>query len=124
MAYDIRFKNNGFIVFQSGLITIDEINEANGFIHGHENFDSHRYQIIHLLDADFSEIIQDTSEEPAGMDCAGSLTHKKVNVAFVVQEPNAVDYCKQYISHSKDMRSPWGFELFADMKDALKWTDT
>ena len=124
MAYDIRFKNNGFVVFQSGLITIDEIEEVNNFIHGHENFDSHRYQIMHLLDADFSEIILDTSEEPAAMDWAGSLTQRKVKVAFVVQEPNAVDYCKQYISHSKDMESPWDFELFADMKGALKWVGT
>jgi hypothetical protein len=123
MAYEISFKNNGFIVVQSGVISIDEINKANGDMHGHKEFDSHKYQIINLLDADFTEIIKKSYDEPAAMDWAGSLTQEKVKVAFVVQDPTAVNYCNSYISESKDMASPWDFALFADMKDALEWVD-
>ncbi len=124
MAYDFSFKNNGFFVSHKGMITIDEISEANGRIHGHEYFDSHRYQIINLLQADFSEIDQSSSEEPAATDWVASRFQRNVKVAIVVLEDKAVDFCKQYIYESKNIDSPWVFELFADIKDALKWAET
>lgn len=68
MLYYLNYKNNGFFLTHKGLITIDEIHEANGLIHGHEEFDSHKYQIINLLDADFSTINQSESIEPAATD--------------------------------------------------------
>jgi len=124
MAYDFSFKNNGFFVSHKGIITIDEISEANGLIHGHEYFDSHRYQIINLLQADFSEILQSRSKEPAATDWAASRYQSNVKVAIVAQEDKAVDFCKQYISESKQSGSPWDFKIFSDLEGALEWVGT
>jgi len=124
MSYYLSYKNNGYFLTHKGHITIDEIHEANGLIHGHEEFDSHKYQIIHLLDADFSTISQSKSKEPAATDLIASKTRPNVNVALVVRETNAINFCKHYISESKQGGSQWDFEMFSDLKGALEWCGT
>ena len=109
MSYCLSYKNNGYFLTHKGQITIEEIHEANGLIHGHEEFDSHKYQIINLLDADFTTISKNKSNEPAATDLAASKTRPNVNVALVARETNAINFCKRYISESKQRGSQWDF---------------
>ena len=124
MSYYINHKDNGFFLTHKGLITIDEIHEANGLIHGHEEFDSHKYQIVNLLDADFSTISQRKSKEPAATDLVASKTRSNIKVALVAREANAISFCKLYISESKQRSSPWDFQIFSDLEAALEWCGT
>jgi hypothetical protein len=124
LLYYLNYKNNGFFLTHKGLITIDEIHEANGLIHGHEEFDSHKYQIINLLDADFSTINQSESIEPAATDLVASKIQPNVKVALVVREANAINFCKLYISESKRHASPWDIKIFSDLEGALEWSCT
>ena len=124
MPYHISYKNNGLFLTHKELITIDEIHEANGILHGHEEFDSHRYQIINLLDADFSTISQSKSIEPAATDLVASKTKSNVKVALVVRDARAINFCRLYISESKQLGSPWDFEIFSDLEVALEWSST
>ena len=124
MSYYISYKDNGFFLTHKDLITVDEIHEANGLIHGHEEFDSHKYQIVNLLDADFSTICQSKSKEPAATDLVASKTRSDIKVALVACEANAVSFCKLYISESKQRGSPWDFEIFSDLEAALEWCGT
>lgn len=117
----MSYKNNVFFLEHKGLITIDEINEANGLIHGHEEFDSHEYQIINLLNSDFSSIIQSKHKEPAATDLAASKTRSNVKVAFVAHETKAINFCNLYISESKRCGSPWDFEIFSNLESTLEW---
>ena len=124
MSYYISYKDNGFFLTHKGIITIDEIHKANGLIHGHEEFDSHKYQIINLLDADFSTICQSKSKEPAVTDLVASKSQSNIKVAIVAWEANAISFCKLYISESKQRGSPWDFEIFSDLEAALEWCGT
>ena len=124
MSYHISYKNNGLFFTHKELITIDEIHEANGLLHGHEEFDSHKYQIINLLDADFSTISQSKSIEPAATDLVASKTKSNIKVALVVREAKAVNFCRLYISKSKQFDSPWSFKIFLDLESALEWSST
>ena len=124
MSYSVTYKNNGFFLTHKGLITIDEIHEANGLIHGHAEFDFHNYQIINLLDADFSKISQRKSIEPAATDLVASKIQSKVNVALVVSEAKAVKFCELYILESNQNSSPWNFEIFSELEAALQWVST
>ena len=124
MSYHISYKNNGLFLTHKELITIDEIHEANGVLHGHEKFDLHKYQIINLLDADFSAISQSKSIEPAATDLVASKTKSNIKVALVVREAKAINFCKLYISESKQLGSPWVFKIFSDLENALKWIST
>ncbi len=121
MAYNLHFENHGFILEHTGITTIDEINEINALVHGHEKFDAHDYQIVNLLGADFSIINQGTARMPAATDWGASKTRANVKIALVAQESNAIAFCKGYISESQEMGSPWRFRLFDQLNDAYEW---
>jgi len=121
MPYTLDHKDNGFIVTHTGIITIEEINEANGRIHGHEGFDLHRYQIINALDADFSKITHSHARMPGATDSIASRTRSNVQVAILVEEPTAARFCEHYIETAKRMGSSWEFQIFADLRSAREW---
>ena len=124
LSYHVTYKNNGFFLRHEGFLTISELHEANGLIHGHEKFDYHKYQIINLLDADLSTINESKSTELAATDLAASKTQSNIKVALVVREAQAINFCKGYISKSMESGSPWDFELFPELEDALQWVST
>ena len=102
-------------------ISIDEINEVNGLIHGHPEFDAHRYQIVDLLDADFTEILTSTAKQPGATDWAASKTVSHVKVAILVEEPAARQFCQEYIATAQQMGSDWEFALFPCRDQARQW---
>lgn len=124
MSYFLTYKNKGFFLTHKGIITIDEIHEANGLIHGHEEFDSHKYQIINLLEANFSSINLNESIEPAATDLVASRIRSNIKVALVAREAKAINFCALYISVSKQDGSSWVFEIFSELENALQWGDT
>jgi len=124
MSYTVNYKNNGFFLTHKGLVTISELHEANGCIHGHKNFDSQAYQIINLLDADFSKISEKKSIEPALTDLSASKTRPNVKVALIAKEINSINFCKGYIFESQKHDSKWEFKIFSDLQSALEWCDT
>ena len=121
MAVSVEYRNRGFFIVHKGVVTVDEINKVNGTIHGHGEFDTHRFQVVNLLEADFSQIAKDDSEEPAATDFVASMTPAKVKVALVAADEVAVQFCKAYIDESKRFNSPWEFEIFAELDAALVW---
>ncbi|MEH6528481.1 MAG: hypothetical protein V7718_00900 [Porticoccus sp.] len=82
----------------------------------------HKYQIINLLNADFSSIDQTKVVMPAATDWAASITRANIKVAMVAQEPLSIAFCQNYIAISQEMGSPWLFKLFSELKDAYQWT--
>ncbi|MGB0695905.1 MAG: hypothetical protein ACPGOY_09665 [Rhodospirillaceae bacterium] len=51
MAYELRFEGNGFFIEFTGLVSFDEIAEANDLLYTHAAWDTHQYQIWSFLDA-------------------------------------------------------------------------
>jgi hypothetical protein len=121
MAYEVKFHDDGFYLTHEGMITLEEIIEANGEILSHSNFDQHRYQIVNVLAADFTEIDQKASKIPAAIDQAAGTSNQLVKVAVVAAEENAVRFCKDYIDTAKDFGSKWLFRIFRDLKAAEEW---
>lgn len=121
MPYDLIYKNTGFFLTHTGIISREEISEANGVIHGHVEFDAHTFQIINLLEADFSEILNVHARDPGATDSAASKIRKHVKVAIVVSELKAVEFCEHYIQVAKRLGSDWEFQLFPDENAALNW---
>jgi len=123
MSYTIEYKNNGYRVTHRGVITIHEINEANGRIHGHSRFDAHNFQIIDVREADFSSIDPARADLPGAIDSVASRTRRNVKVAVLAAEPKAVEFCQRYADTAKRYGSPWSFRLFPDLDSALNWLE-
>lgn len=124
MAYQITYKERGSIVNCSGTLNIQEINEANGVLHGHESFDKHRYQIWNLLNADMSQITEEEMNEPAATDLAAGLSVFKMKVALVVRDNYAVKLCENYRNVVRELGSNWECQIFNSMNDAQKWIES
>ena len=121
MPYELSYKDGTFFLIHVGTISIEEINEVNGRIHGHEEFDSHKCQIIDLRDADFSQVPKKEAEQPGAIDYAASITQQNVSVAIITKDQTAIDFCEEYIATSKLLGSSWSFEIFPDLNAAMKW---
>lgn len=121
MAYLLTYEDRTFTLVHTGVITIEEINESNGLIHGHPEFDFHRYQVVHLLGADFSEIELTKANQPGATDSAASITKRNVKVALIVQEAKARQFCRDYINTAKRFGASWDFQLFDNVEAAQAW---
>ena len=121
MAYELEYHDSGFHLTHTGVVSIGEINEVNGEIQDSVHFDEHTYQLIDLLQADFSKVVQSHSEMPGATDAVASMRNNEVRVAIVATDPPAVSFCEHYIEAANSMGSTWSFAIFPDKASALKW---
>ena len=56
MSYRLKYINKGYIIIFIGDITVENLNNGNGEIHGHSEFDTHIYQIFDVRKANLSSI--------------------------------------------------------------------
>ncbi len=121
MSHILVYSDGGFTLCFKDKVMIDELNSANGAIHGHTEFDNHRYQIIDLLDADLSFVTEEDAEFPAVADSIASRTNWGVKVAFVVTDSYAVDIVNSYVTYARQLTPKWEFGVFATCDAALEW---
>ncbi len=103
MSYSVEYKDKGFYLTMTGSVTLDEIDSANALILGSENFDMHDFQIINLLEADFSKINHADAKGTGAMDWAGSKSRLYVKVALIVNDDASTSFCEEYISTAKGL---------------------
>lgn len=121
MAYELSYRDNGFFLTHRGRVDVAAINAVNGLIHGHKEFDHHRFQLIDLLDADFSAIPVQDAMMPAATDTVASRMCHDVQVAMVVADEAAREFCNRYVETARMLESGWQFRIFDRRKDALEW---
>lgn len=124
MSYEFSYNERGFVLRFKGNVTIEELNEANGKIHGHAKFDYHRYQIIDLLEANLSSVTKEDAKEPAATDAIASLRKWNVKVVLVAIKSDAVKAAKNYVERAQRLAPTWKFEIFSNFEDALRWAKT
>jgi hypothetical protein len=124
MSYKLFYGGKGFIISFSGIVSIDELNEGNGDIQGHEKFDNHRYQIVDLREADLSGVSLEETEEPAGTDLFASMINTSVRIALIVSDVIAHTVCQEFVNKSLAIGSPWKYGIFYDYDKALTWAKT
>lgn len=121
MPYDLNYIDSGFVAIFKGEVTIEELNEANGEIQGHSNFDDHNYQIVDLLAADLSTVTEEDTEFPAVTDSVASVSRWNVKVALVVTEEHALSIVNSYVRYAQQLTPRWQFAVFSTRGDALQW---
>jgi len=125
MSYELRYNDGGFVAVFKGNVTIDELNSANGEMHGHFDFDNHRYQIVDLLEANLDSVCDEDTEFPAVTDSiASETTVRKVKVAFVVEESYALSIVNGYVEHARRLVPKWKFGVFSTPEVAFTWATT
>lgn len=123
MPYHFQYNEGGFYLTHTGLVKLSEINEANGLIHGHSEFDTHDFQLINLLGADFSDLGQSDAKIPGAIDAVASRMRSDVKVAILAIDHHTLCFCNEYIKAAKHYGSTWSFMLFEDPAEALEWLE-
>ena len=122
MKCNVDYIDEGFIASFYGSISMDDIHDVIGKLHGHVEFDDHHYQIFDFLNADLSNIVLSEPEEAASMDYFASRSSRSnVKVALIACGSHAIELCSSYIDESKSMGSPWLFGIFNSLTDAKSW---
>ena len=124
MAYHITWNQEGTIVNLSGLLSIDEINEANGIVHGDARLDNHKYSIWNFLEADLSQLTESDLLQPAATDGAASISILDMKVAIVAVDSHAVKVLEHYVQYAIQVTTWWEFGIFNSMQDALHWAES
>ena len=121
MAYDLEYRDAGFYLTHKGDVSIGEINEVNGKIHESEHFDDHKFQLINLLEANFSEVNESHGRMPGSTDAVASIRNEDVRVALVTKDDATIRFCEEYVETAKSMGSTWDFKIFPDVDAAEEW---
>jgi len=121
MSYQLVYEDKGFIIRFFGDVSSDELNKGNGDIHGHSEFDAHRYQIVDLREANISSVSLADSQVPAAIDVASAITNTSVRLALVASDAHSFAVCKEFAIQSIEMGSPWRYNILYDYNEALEW---
>lgn len=121
MPHSMTYHSQGFHAKFEGVISGKELEWVNSKIYEHPEFDSHRYQVIDLLDADMSALSEDDTESIAASDFGGSLSRGEVKVALVASNKTTIALCEQYKKVTESLSSTWQVRIFSDFKQANSW---
>ena len=121
MSHSVSYRNHGFYLTMSGVISQQELEAANALIVGSLNFDDHTHQVINLLEADLSDLDYTTAKKTGAMNYSASRTRTDVKVALITNASSHA-FCEQYIVTAKHLGSSWEFELFDNLTAAIEWT--
>ncbi len=121
MSYRLDYDDRGFIASFFGKTTIDDLNRCNGEIQGHADFDTHRYQIIDLRQANLSVVTFGETQEPASIDAVASETNHQVRLALVPANAYDDEICREFANQSIQFGSPWTYRIFHSFEEALQW---
>ncbi|WP_316899088.1 hypothetical protein [Pseudodesulfovibrio indicus] len=119
MAYTITWRAAGVVWTFHGLLTNEDVIQANLDIYGDRRFDDLSYQIVDTTRVERFDASPEAMEEAASMDEAASLHNAHLLVAVVANSAAALEVAQHYESAMK--MSPWRIGIFRSMEDAENW---
>lgn len=119
MSYTIAWDNRGVVWTFYGVLTCDDVVQANLDIYGDSRFDELRYQVVDISDVERFDVSADAMEVAASMDEVASLSNPHLVVAVVATGEEGVAVAEMYLADMKD--TSWEVRIFPSMADAGAW---
>lgn len=122
MSYSIDWNGTGFTISLSGAVSLEEVFEATGKLHGHEYYQNQKYQLWNYLDATFdNNYEQGGIEESAAIDWVALKTTHRIKGASVIKDDAIIALYNEYIETAKKLGTNCEFKLFESYDIALLW---
>lgn len=121
MTIKYNWNTQGVIVKLSGDVSIEDINDSTGVLHGDPRIEKCHYTIWDFCSVKNFSVLMDETIEPAAINMVASRYIFKIKIALVTDNPLIVDACKQYIEQGREFIPRWDFEVFSKMEDAHIW---
>lgn len=119
MPHETNFFDKGVHWQFSGAVPFSEFIAANGEVWGLPEWESLRFQVVDLLNADAPSITQIEAENFVHFDEPAALSVKSMRIAYVAKHPEWTALAQSYIDN---LSIPgWQARTFDGLDDALSW---
>ena len=121
MPYTTTWNNEGVYWKLTGVVTEEEVEQANGEMYGDGRFDSLKYSIWDTSNVERFDMSLEDIDISAETDFSTTRYVNNFKVALISNNAHTQDFCQRYIDISQALKSPWEFEIFNQLKVARGW---
>ena len=123
MSIQIEYLQDGYGIefFGTGIVTGEEIYDANNIIYSGESLARQKYQILNLSDANRVRVSQDEAVKLANQDIEASRTNPDIVIAIVATLDHAFGLGRMWEAHVN--KSSFETMVFRKREEALAWID-
>jgi hypothetical protein len=119
MPYTIDWMDDGVYTKHIGILSFDDNVKFVGELYADPRYDSIKFQISDLLEADMSHYDEKAAQRIGKLDEVSTKWNPHMKVAHLATDPETIRIVKSYEESMKD--SGWEFEIFENFEDAIKW---
>lgn len=119
MTFNINWDKTGVYVKFRGIVSSQDLIDANNYVISNKNFESINYQIFDFNNIDQFNITQEDINIIGTMDKSQTDFKKEMKVAIVTHD----DYVRKITTDYKEIMSDssWVTKIFSDVESARKW---
>lgn len=125
MPFTAEWKDKGYYVNFTGIVTTEEVTEVSNAMESDPRFDDLRYFIANYLEIDGLEFdvdnIAQVISQHAKINAAASLSNPFIKRAVVTTDETIMAFANLYIAESKTEKSAWQLKVFSTMAEAEQW---
>lgn len=119
MTFNINWDQYGVYVKFRGIVTAQDLIDANNYLISNKNFEDINYQIFDFINIDGFNITKEDIQIVGTMDKSQSDFKKEMKVAIVTQDNKVRDITAEYEQLMEGSR--WKTKIFDDVDNARKW---
>ncbi len=124
MPHETTWEKKGVYWKFYGIVTVEEVNEANEEAYGNSRFDELKYFIWDGTDIKQLDLTEEDADISAATD-RSTVSYKPIMKGALVANKEAIrKFLERYIDTSLEFGSTWGFKLFDCIEDARKWVSS
>ncbi len=121
MPFKTIWEDRGVLFDFIGVVTAQEIVNAQELFYGDERSDSSKYILFDISSIEQLLIGKQDINLFAARDAGASKSLLSLKVALIAKDQNMKSLLQKYIEVSLTVNSSWTFEIFDDIVDARKW---
>ncbi len=121
MPYRTIWEENGIKWEFYGVVTSEEIEQANETFFSDPRSKTAQYQIVHTLETEEVEWRPLDMVEITFNDVAASKSGMQLKLAYIADKERIREKIEKYIAMSKNLNSEWEFKGFNSEKAAREW---
>ncbi len=121
MPYRTIWEENGIKWEFFGVVTSEEIEQANETFFSDPRSKTAQYQIVHTLETEEVEWRPLDMVEITFNDVAASKSGMQLKLAYIADKERIREKIEKYIAMSKNLNSEWEFKGFNSEKAAREW---
>lgn len=121
MPHKLIWERTGVFRIYSGVVTGEELEQANKEFFDDPRSHHTRYQLVDLRPIEEVRLSTAENQRTAALDAGGSRYLRNLKIAHVVTRPDIVELIREYEEVLKLLHSNWQARRFATIEEARAW---